>query len=295
MGETNNARHPNQFHPAYCSAMEIDFRDDRENISYDREHLLNMMPNRIDLLLIKKESDVKLKNEIGTIFQKYNIFEFKSPKDALDEKAYYMTTAYANLLIGYEHGPKCIAEITISFIRNKKPRKLISFLVQNGFIINKYADGIYHVLKPGEIIRQIIVTRELRDEHRWLKAITYGLSARTAGELMQETEGMCTKDRINAISVLTLVSSINKEFWKGDDDMGPFTQAYNEALAKINELNDQLKEKEEQLQNKDEQLQSKDEQLQGKDEQLQSSEVEISRLRLEIQKLQQKLNKIAVL
>ncbi len=48
---------------------------------------------------------------------------------------------------------------------------------------------------------------------------------------------MSTRDKINAISVLTLVSSINKEFWKGDDGMGPFTQAYNIALEKIEELN----------------------------------------------------------
>ena len=279
--------HPNQFHPAFCSAVEIDFRNDIEHVSYVREWVLNTMPNRIDLLMIKKKPAVLLKNEIGAIFRRYNIFEFKAPHAALNEKAFYMTNAYANLMVAYDQGPKSLDEITVSLLRDEKPVKFMRFLRDYGFIINVFSPGIYHVTGNDRIGRQIIVTSELKEEHRWLKAITYRLSPESAGRLMLETEGMNTGEKINALSVLSLISGINSEYWEGDEDMGPFTQAYNDALSRNKELC-------EQLQSKDEMLKSSQEQLQCKEEQLQTSQEENARLHQEIRKLQEKLNKIAM-
>ena len=48
-----------------------------------------------DLLVIKKETSKPIKNEIGTIFRKYNIVEYKSPRDKLDIDVVYKTIVYA--------------------------------------------------------------------------------------------------------------------------------------------------------------------------------------------------------
>ncbi|MBP5330682.1 MAG: hypothetical protein J6Y89_02400, partial [Lachnospiraceae bacterium] len=138
-----------QYHPAFCCAAELDFSEDRENLMYREEFILNTAPNRIDLLVIKKESGVVLKNNIGAIFQKYNILEYKSPKDGRMLNAYYITNAYANLLIGYSLGPKSFDDVTVTFIRNSMPQKLMEFFRDNGYTICKYAAGIYHVTKAS--------------------------------------------------------------------------------------------------------------------------------------------------
>lgn len=36
-----------------------------------------------NFLIIKEESDRRIKNEIGHIMKKYNVIEYKSPEDAL--------------------------------------------------------------------------------------------------------------------------------------------------------------------------------------------------------------------
>ena len=62
-----------QWHPAFCAAIELEFREDKEVLQYEREHNLSKKPLQIDLLVIKKESDKKLKNEIGDFFLVHNI------------------------------------------------------------------------------------------------------------------------------------------------------------------------------------------------------------------------------
>ncbi len=36
----------------------------------------------MDLLIIKKLADVRIENEIGRIFKRYNVVEYKSPQDS---------------------------------------------------------------------------------------------------------------------------------------------------------------------------------------------------------------------
>lgn len=43
-----------QWHPAFCAAMELEFKDDREALLYEREHNLSKKPLQIDLLIIKR-------------------------------------------------------------------------------------------------------------------------------------------------------------------------------------------------------------------------------------------------
>jgi hypothetical protein len=73
-----------QWHPGFVAAMNLELADNRELFIFEKEYNLNTKPLEIDLLIIKKEEFVSVSNEIGRIFRKYNIFEYKSPKDHLD-------------------------------------------------------------------------------------------------------------------------------------------------------------------------------------------------------------------
>ena len=74
MEETNT-----QWHLALKPAVDLEFAEERENLSYFKDFSLNQQALEIDLLIIKKEGNQPIKNEIGRLFRKYNVLEYKSP------------------------------------------------------------------------------------------------------------------------------------------------------------------------------------------------------------------------
>ncbi len=56
---------------------------------------------RLTVRVVKVKKDCKIKNEIGKIFRKHNIFEYKSPKDELNIDTFYKAVAYACLYKKY--------------------------------------------------------------------------------------------------------------------------------------------------------------------------------------------------
>ena len=43
-----------QWHPVFCAAVELEFREDKDILTYEREYNLSKKPLQIDLLIIKK-------------------------------------------------------------------------------------------------------------------------------------------------------------------------------------------------------------------------------------------------
>ena len=73
-----------QWHPAFYAGLQIELAEDRANLIFENEHQLSTRPMEIDILIIKKERDVPVRKNIGQIFRKYNIIEYKSPSDYLN-------------------------------------------------------------------------------------------------------------------------------------------------------------------------------------------------------------------
>lgn len=57
-----------QWHPAFCAAIELEFKEDNKILHYEQEHNLSKKPLQMDLLVIKKDPDRTLKNEIGGFY-----------------------------------------------------------------------------------------------------------------------------------------------------------------------------------------------------------------------------------
>ena len=117
-----------KWHPAFCSAAKVEMREDAEYLTLEAEHYLSKEPIRIDLLIIKDEAlKSGIKNEIGHIMRKYNIIEYKSPKDELNIDDYYKTVGYACLYKGYGENVDIIPadELTVSLFRARHPQKLM--------------------------------------------------------------------------------------------------------------------------------------------------------------------------
>lgn len=54
-----------QWHPGFVAAMNLEFEENRSDLIYEKEYNLNTKPLEIDLLVIKKDPNIQIVNEIG--------------------------------------------------------------------------------------------------------------------------------------------------------------------------------------------------------------------------------------
>lgn len=164
-----------RWHPAFYAGMKIELEEDAQRLEFREEHTLGSEPVRADLLVIKKKDDGPIRKSIGKIFRKYNIFEYKSPRDVLSVDAFYKGCAYVSLykaLTGSADEVK-ITELTLSFVCSHYPARLIGHLEQvRGFSVSETMPGIYYV-EGNMVPTQIILLDALSDEESlWLKSLT---------------------------------------------------------------------------------------------------------------------------
>lgn len=230
-----------QWHPGFVAAMNLEFKDDRENLLFEKEHNLNTKPLAIDLLIIKKKGAAPISNEIGQFFRGHNILEYKSPKDRLDIDAFYKTLAYASLYKSYGRTLDEIRadDITMSLIRETKPLSLFRYFQEHNCTVSDLHNGIYCVEGPFPFPAQVIATGELNKEsHTWLNALSEKLNERDIRNLLDKINQITEKnDREMASSILEVSVEANKqiiETLRGDARM--FETLMEIMEPKINEI-----------------------------------------------------------
>ena len=215
-----------QWHPGFVAAMDLELAANRADLVYEKEYNLNTKPLEIDLLVIKKDKDVRTANEIGWIFRGYNILEYKSPDDSLDIDAFYKAGAYAGLYKAYGgvSGERKADDITVSLIRESRPDGLFEYFQRHNIRTTNPYRGIYYVLDAVLFPTQIIVSREMdRKSHTWLKALSGKMKKQDMKELLEKIEAIkLTFDRELADSVLEVSIRANRHVvdeLRGDGSM----------------------------------------------------------------------------
>ncbi|MCI8977536.1 MAG: hypothetical protein HFI99_10965 [Lachnospiraceae bacterium] len=215
-----------QWHPGFVAAMNLEFAEQRKNLVFEKEYNLNTKPLEIDLLVIKKDVSVKLINEIGDIFRGHNIMEYKSPEDHLDIDAFYKAGAYASLYKAYGETTDEIKadDITVSLVREAKPRGLFQYFKEHNYSISNPYHGIYYIEERVLFPIQIIVTGELDSvSHIWLGALSEKMSKQDMLELFKSISKLSGKaDREFADSVLEISIGANKQIMeelRGEENM----------------------------------------------------------------------------
>ena len=148
------------------------------------------------MLVVKKAPDVVINNILGEFLRGYNLFEFKSPGDTLGIDDYLKGIGYACLYKAQEshEGEIAINDITITFIRDGKPVKLLKYLADEGYNIEETYRGIYRFKIPGQFSVQIINTKVIdASKHVWLKSLSKKLEEDTAVKVLELTD--YTKDK----------------------------------------------------------------------------------------------------
>lgn len=208
-----------QWHPGFYGAAELEFITNKGDLEFQREFNLSKEPIRMDLLIIKKLSNVKTKNEIGHIFRKFNVVEYKSHDDALSIDDYYKTVGYACLYKGLGETVDQIPanELTISIFRESYPREMFEAMKNLGLEIKEHYPGIYYISgKQALFDTQVVVTKQLDGEtHRTLRVLSKHVKEEDIRRFVEEAIQMSEPgDRNNVDAVLQVSVSANKEIYE---------------------------------------------------------------------------------
>ena len=207
-----------QWHGPYFGSMRLELKSSKEDCEYRDEYPLNKKALQIDMLAVAKRKLAWVLDEITANFRKHNIIEFKSPDDDLNLDVFYKTVGYACLYKAQESrvGEIPETEIAITFIRERKPEKLLQKL-EEWYHVERCAPGIYRVETDKPLFPvQILVLREMEwRKHIWLTALQRKISLEHARALVLEANKLKHPDEKEwADAVFQLVVANNKEIFE---------------------------------------------------------------------------------
>jgi hypothetical protein len=158
------------WHPAFRSALRLEFEEYQDALEFKFETELNDEPLKVDAVIIKKLKDVAIKKNIAAIFRSDNIFEFKSPGDFFSVHDFYKAYGYACFYLSLNRIR--VTDVTITIVETRHPRELFAhFKEVRGYQVEEPWPGIYHI--KGDIIPiQVIESKRLAaGEDLWLRAL----------------------------------------------------------------------------------------------------------------------------
>lgn len=211
-----------QWRPAFCAALQLELAQDAEILDFLEAYPLPQKQLQIDILVIKKQDGIRLHKNIGHLFRRHNIVQYKSPEDYLSIRDFYEAYGYACFYQAADTGEEKRepSQITISFVCNHYPYKLVKHLtgMRKGRL-RRYEDGIYHF--TGEVFpMQLIVTHELSErKNYWLQKLRADL--KSGGEI-EELARRCLPyhtDRLH-LTVLDTLLGANKDQAREEKEMG---------------------------------------------------------------------------
>ena len=137
-----------KWHPGFANALKLEFYDNKNDLEYSEEVLLNKEAIKMDMLVIKKKVGIKLSNPLGEHFRQYNIIEFKSANDELNIDILFKIAGYACLYKAYGQTVDAIpfSDITITLIKKRLPRGLFKYIREHCGIITDNNNGTYDII-----------------------------------------------------------------------------------------------------------------------------------------------------
>ena len=206
-----------QWYPAFCAAAELELSANRAELDFQREYNLSKKPLQIDLLVVKKLDDVNIQNEIGRIFRRYNVIEYKSPGDGMTIDDFFKTVGYACIYkgLGETVDQIPIDQLTVSLFREGYPEELFRSLEKYGLKIKKEFDGVYYI--EGLLIpAQIVVTKELESGKHWsLKILSRNALEEDIRGFVEDAQNFTGPgERANVDAVLQVSVSANYKLYE---------------------------------------------------------------------------------
>jgi len=196
--QNGGGKNPNPWHDAFFQAVKQELFEYRDSLEFKNQYPLTNESLRIDVLVIKKTKNLVINKNIARIFRADNILEYKSPDDYLAVTDFLKVNAYANLYAAITPGVD-FAELTLTFVENRHPRKLLKYLTgTRGYTVEESSPGIF--LVTGDYLPiQIIESGKLPErENLWLRSLVKDLRARKLWSILEQAEKSGNKAQLSA-------------------------------------------------------------------------------------------------
>lgn len=219
-----------QWHSGFSAALRVELEDELDELCIEDEHMLSKKPMQIDVLVVKKKGEQPIRKNIGRIFRKHNIIEYKSPEDYLSINDFYKVYGYTCFYQSETKRVKDIPpeEITMTFICNHYPQKLLEHLKKfKGIEVEKQEAGLYYLLGDSFPIQLVIVKELSKEENYWLQNLRCNLKT---GEEIQEVVRRYEQLKHKAYysDVMNLIVRANQKQMEEEKNM---CEALNELFA----------------------------------------------------------------
>ena len=158
----------------YCDALKIELATTDINTGYKPDDCMYMQPVAAYLLAVIKSPDIKIKNDIGKIFQGHNIIDYTFLRGEPNIDHLYKTIAYSSLYksSGIEDDLIKTEDVTVTLVSQHIPQQLFGRLKELGIIAVKTKKGIYQIKGSMLFNTQVIVSSEMgKNEQEWLKSL----------------------------------------------------------------------------------------------------------------------------
>ena len=224
------------WHSGFYGAIGLEFIENDDDITLIDEHRLNHQPIRIDLLVVKKNREIQIANELGTAFRGHNIMEYKSEDDTLSIDTVFKANAYASLYKAYgKHVDDIKAnDITVTLCRIAYPRDTFKSLKNHGYTIEQIHQGIYMITGNFLFPTQIVVMKQLDSKlHFWLSNLRKNIPEPIFRDVIIKIHAFNTKqEKEYAKAYFGALAEYNKQIHakaKEDSIMNEYMQEFYKA------------------------------------------------------------------
>ena len=206
------------WHPGFYGTMEVEFIRYNDLLQFNDEEPLSKEPLRMDLMIIKKDTDIRITNQIGDLFRKYNIIEYKSPGAGFTIDDYCKAVGYAYLYkgLGKTVNEIPLNELTVTFIREAYPREMFRTIRESGGKVEEKFPGVYYIHGIVNLPTQVIVTRKLdKSKHPALRVLSRKVTEEDAENFINMVKKFREPgDRRNADAILQVSMSANRDVYE---------------------------------------------------------------------------------
>ena len=283
-----------QWHPAFYAGLQIEFEAEAENLIFENEYQLGTKPKEIDVLVIKKDANIKLHKNIGRIFREHNIIEYKGPTDYLSVGDFYKVYGYACFYKSQssKQNQVKIEGLTLTYVSHSFPKSVFKHLKNiRKYDVNQVENGIYYV-KTDMMPVQFIVTKQLnKQENLWIRSLTNQLEDDGTIEKMIAE---CKKHKHNVLydSVLDIVVHANSERVEADERMCEalkelFKDEFGDSIKEMEEKQKNLEQKTREVEEKNREVEEKNREVEERERALREKEERLQELQ---RQLEEKVN-----
>ena len=229
MSEKTKPKDNLYWHSAFATSIQYELAAYIDQLDIETEHQLSKEALRIDMLVIKKDKNLKIEKNIGRLFKEHNLIEYKSPSDYLSPDDYNKVKGYAYLYAAFESiSPQ---QLTLTFIVPEITPRLREYLIdENRFAITTVDDGINYV-GDNSFSVQIIEQKKLSpDKNLFVGALSRAVSAVNYSRAISELhrQGISIKNNPFVEVVARANHAILKEVLQMETD-----QALKEVLLSL--------------------------------------------------------------